>query len=204
MPEQYFCRYGCQTQYPITTLRGWKRHMTAKHGKYSNAEMIEASSGSAPTSPADRMADFAAALDSSVPVEIAGDGSIKETPQGATTEPASIPLPPLEPATRKVRATPRRMKEILAGIPAKLLESMGITPDDDDKRGIDEAADFLQDVFGVDFEVDEVKTTVRSRWWAFAWVGGVMLLIVVKHKMPDFVKQAQAASQEAETPTPEK
>lgn len=174
----YKCPYGCVTQYPITTIRGWKRHMSVKHDRFTDAQLQEAEAGAAGTTSDDvrsRMETFANELDG-VPVTISPEGNVTEMPG-----PTPAPMPE-EPAKRKVRATPRKLKKVIAGIPEKILNVLRVTPDDEDKDSIEEVVDFMQELFGVDFEVDEGRTTVRSRWWAWVWFGGAILLIFVKHR----------------------
>jgi len=185
LDKEYSCPHGCKTQYPITTLRGWKRHMSAKHGRFSEAELQAAENASTGnTDVKQRMEAFSQEIDG-VPVEIAADGTAKEKTVAETT---AAPASPSVPMTRKIRATPRKVKKVLASVPDKLLQAFKITPDDDDKEALDEAADFLQDIFGFDFEVDESRTTLRSRWWALLWVGGVIGLVALKHKALDLLK----------------
>jgi len=178
MPDVYKCPYGCETSYPITTLRGWKRHMSAKHGRFTEAQLEEASKGSVADDVQTRMQNFSDSLGggtgASVPVDTATNS--------APGEPSAQPATPPEPTTRKVRATPKHLTQLLIGIPEKVLQALDIQPDREDRQALGEAADFLQDIFGVNFEVDESKTTIRSRWWAFLWVGGIMALVYVKHK----------------------
>jgi hypothetical protein len=152
--------------------------MSAKHGRYSEAELqaAENAANGGETGVAERMAAFSQEVDG-VPVEIAPDGSLRDKP----AEPAA-PAPAPVPMTRKIRATPRKVKKVLASVPDKILQAFNITPDEEDKEALDEAADFLQDIFGFDFEVDESRTTLRSRWWALLWVFGVVGLVALKHK----------------------
>jgi hypothetical protein len=200
MPDVYRCPHGCITQYPITTLRGWKRHMTAKHGRFTDAELEAASRGDTSDDVSSRMASFASTIEDGRPVDIKADGSVVDTasqqPVGTATAPA---LPTLEPEKRKVRATPKRLTQLLVGIPEKILESLAVTPDREDREALEEAASFLEDVFGVNFEVDESKTTIRSRWWAFAWVSGVMGLIWLKHKGAGLLNLVQEKPPEGPT-----
>ncbi len=176
MPDIYRCPYADCAK-GLTTLAGWKGHMSRKHGSFSEAQLLAASQGDVVDDVKSRMEQFAGNLDG-VPVTINEDGSVTEKPQPAKVADA-LPLPS---PTRKVRATPKNLTRVLSGIPEKILEALGITPDNEDKKAIEESADFLQDIFGFDFEVDEKKTTIRSRWWAFLWVGGVIGLVWIKHK----------------------
>lgn len=93
---------------------------------------------------------------------------------------------------RRVRATPKKLKQVLGGIPAKLLEAQGIELDKEDHAALDESAEFLADVFGVEFSIAESKIQVQSRWWALAWVLGITGLVYLKHrgsKLFAFLKQ---------------
>lgn len=195
MPDVYICPYGCKTSYPITTLNGWKKHMSRKHGRYSNAELEAAAKSTVTDDVKTRMEQFASELDG-VPIEIQADGSVKEKP----VQPEVLPTGATEPSgTRKVRATPKHLTRILSGIPEGILEALQITPDSEDKRALEEASDFLQDIFGVDFEVDQKKTTVRSRGLAFLWVGGLIGLVYVKHNIAKWFTPAPPESAFPET-----
>jgi len=159
-------------------LRGWKTHMTGAHGGFSKAEMQDvAGVPSGEFNTKQRMADFATQFGGpkdDEEVEIAGDGSFK--PKSKVTE-----MPPPD-NTRRIKATPKKLKKILGGIPAKILEEMKITLDGEDHDALDEAAEFLADCFGFEFSVPESKVTVESRWWALLWVGGITALIYFKHR----------------------
>jgi hypothetical protein len=179
MPQTYSCPYGCQ---PLSSLARWKNHMGKKHGGYSNAELESASLADTSGDVKSRMESFASDIDG-VPVTIDESGAVHEIPR----PPEPIPIDSLPGGipgtnTRKVRATPKRVKKVVAGIPTKILEALKITPDTEDTQAIEEAADFLQDVFGFEFEIDESKTVIHSRWWAFAWVAGIIALVYVKHR----------------------
>lgn len=186
--REYKCPYGCKTQYPLATIRGWKRHMSAKHGRFSEAQVQQAeNAASGETGDAgvrERMEAFASQIDDGKPVEITPEGGIRPIPDAAAPA-AAAPEPEV---TRKVHATPRKVKKLLTAIPEKILELFKIIPDDDDKDAIDEVAEFLQSIFGVDFEVDESRTTIRNRWLALLWVLGVVGLVVFKHRAIDLFK----------------
>jgi hypothetical protein len=163
------------------TLRGWKMHYSAAHGSYSDAELQEAA-GAAP--PAEetaqaRMSDFAATLPAEG--EEAENLAAEVTAIPEATD-QGIPLEP-EKRVRRIKATPKKGKKILTSIPAKILKANGIELDEDDKEGLDEAVEFLESIFGVEFEVPEEKVTIRNRWLAFLYPFAVVLLIVAKHKL---------------------
>jgi len=166
--------------------------MSKKHRGFTEEQLFVASKG-AGAAQADsvktRMENFASGVDG-VPVTIQEDGSAK-----TTAAPPSNVLEMPHPSTRKVRATPKQLSRVLSGIPEKILEALKIVPDNEDKKALEESADFLQDIFGFDFEVDEKKTTIRSRWWAFLWVGGVIGLVYLKHKGAELFKALQVAEE---------
>lgn len=161
------------------TLSGFKRHLSATHGGYTDAELQSYLGGSSPSENVQaRMDSFADRLD------VAGAGGAEPvsgaTPAQTQSAPAATPLP----TEKRVKATPKKLKKILGGIPAKILESAGIPTDDEDTEALDEASEFLADVFGFEFSVPESKYVVQSRFFAFLWVGGVTLLIYLKHRAP--------------------
>jgi hypothetical protein len=114
------------------------------------------------------------------------------TGKGASQPDVASPLPAPD-TTRRVRATPKKLKKVLGGIPAKILESSGITLDHDDTETLDEAGEFLGDIFGFEFSVPESKVTVQSRFWAIVWVIGVGCLVYIKHRFPEVFKAVFAA-----------
>ena len=183
------CPYGCNSK--ILTLRGWKQHMSGTHGSYTQEE-LNAAANMTPAEPdaRQRMDEFANTLvsesqtDSPAPVE-AG---------------TAVPQPQLpNPNVRKIRATPRKLKKLLASIPTDILKQNDITPDEEDAESIEEAAEFLQDCFGFEFEIPEEKVTVHSRWWAFVWVVGVIALVVIKHKFQSIFTLGGLSDDETKT-----
>lgn len=162
--------------------------MSAKHGQFTDAELEAVSRGEGPADVKERMVDFATGIDG-VPVTIDEQGGIHE--QAPPVIPIDTPLrdPSFQPGTKKVKATPKRVKKVIAGIPTKILEVLKVKPDHDDNEALEEATDFLQDVFGVEFEIDESKTTIQSRYWAFAWVAAIIALVWFKHKGIDMIQQ---------------
>lgn len=157
------------------TLAGWKSHMTRAHGGYSDDE-LSAAAGVTSTDMGDvkqRMSDFAESMLGS------------ETPTAADVAPPPSQAPPIG---KRIKATPKKLKKLISSIPAKLFTAYGITPDDEDKESIEEAVEFVQDIFGVEFQVPEDKFVVRNRLMAFAWVIGVILLVFVKHKFGELFK----------------
>lgn len=162
----------------FTTLRGWKQHMSTKHGGYDETDVAQASGSVVSEENVEaRMQDFASTISQSGEL---GDA----TPSGEAPVYASAPPvgEPARPPVRTVKATPKRLKKVLSAIPTKMLEGANIELDDEDKEALEEAGDFLVDVFGVEFEIDQQKRVLKSRFWAFVWVGGVALLIYVKHR----------------------
>lgn len=153
--------------------------MSTKHGGYSDEELRIAAGAAPPPeeSAQARMDAFA----STIPVDgIPASNAVDEGVQGSG-EPAPALAP--EKRVRRIKATPKKAKRILSSIPEKILMANGIELDEDDKAGLAEATDFLEDIFGFEFEVPEEKLTIHSRWLAFLYPLGVVLLILAKHKM---------------------
>jgi hypothetical protein len=173
-------------------LGGWKNHMSRVHGGWDESDVAQVTSGGTGSedSVQSRMQSFAESL--------SPDGKVLEMPQpdgevGAGSASASTerqsPAPPPIPPVKTIKATPKKLKKILASIPQTILENTGITLDDEDKEALEEAGEFLSDIFGVEFEVDQQKQTLHSKWWALVWVGGVAVMIYCKHRFADVWKQ---------------
>lgn len=153
----------------------WKRHMSKEHGGYDEQDLAQVTSGRASSEDdvSARMESFAST--------VAGS---EETGDAASVKPQRPPTPalPLPPPIKTIKATPKRLKKILASIPTTILGNTGITLDEEDKQALDEAGEFLTEIFGVEFEVDQEKQVLHSRIWAIVWVAGVSVLIYCKHR----------------------
>lgn len=163
-------------------LGGWKSHMSRAHGGWDESDVAQVTSGGMGSegSVQSRMKSFAESLspDGKVSEEQKLNGEEHTGPSSANETP---PTPP-PPTVKTIKATPKRLKKILASIPQTILENTGITLDDEDKEALEEAGEFLSDIFGVEFEVDQQKRVLHSNWWAIVWVGGVAVLIYCKHR----------------------
>jgi hypothetical protein len=169
-----------QCEKVCASLAGWKSHMSRAHGGWDESDLQAVLGGNSGSeeSVKERMNAFADSLP--------GAGGVSDTsgPASETGTPSVTPAP-IPPIERRVRATPKKLKKVLGGIPAKLLEEAKVEIDAEDRDALDEAGEFLADIFGVEFSVPESKVVVESRWWAIAWVAGITGLIFVKHRFPD-------------------
>src|SRR5439155_1064229 len=150
------------------SLQGWKMHMSGAHGGYDDSDLAEAEGV------AGGVGNVRARMESFVGTMPGAEGESSPATQrrvDGETGPSSAPAP--IPESRRVRATPKKLRKILGGIPAKILEQSGIELDRDDNEALDEAGEFLGDIFGFEFSVPESKVLVQSRWWAVLWVAGV-------------------------------
>jgi hypothetical protein len=167
----------------FTTLRGWKQHMSTKHGGYDEQDIARITGATASEDNViARMSAFADTIGGGEPGGATGSG---DDGQSAGTPASQPPASPRPPVVRVVKATPKRLKKILSAIPTKMLEGTGIELDSEDIEALEEAGDFLVEIFGVEFEIDQEKRVLHSRFWAFLWVGGVALLIYFKHRFKD-------------------
>jgi hypothetical protein len=171
------------------SLRGWKTHMAGKHGGWSQDELAEIAGNVAhsPDSLKARMEQTAQEVGNGG-VEVIGP--VPDSPEVAQPTPQMaqvVEMPPPKPA-KTVKATPRRLQKILSDIPAKMLESTGMKLDEEDREAMQEAGEFLADVFGIEFKVEESNYVVTNRLWAFVWVFGVVAVVWIKHNMPKFMK----------------
>jgi hypothetical protein len=153
------------------SLQGWKQHMTGAHGGYTDAELEEIAGGKSEDDLQARMSNLASTLGESAEAKVD-----EPTPR---TE-----LPPQPPEGKRVKATPKKLKKILGDIPAQILRAQGIELDSDDTEAMEEAAEFLAGIFGIEFVVPESKTVIQSRFFALVWVAGVTMLVWVKHRTP--------------------
>src|SRR6266566_1337246 len=197
MPE-VICKKCGQT---CKNLHGWKSHMSRTHDGYDDADLAEAAGlANGEGNVRARMEAFAETMP-----EPEGESS-PSAQRRVDGEPGTVsgPAPPIEFPGRRVRATPRKLKKILGGIPARILEQSGIELDKDDNEALDEAGEFLADIFGFEFSVPESKVLVQSRWWAILWVAGVAGLVYIKHRFPEVAKAIfRAAKKDDETETGE-
>lgn len=184
MPEMITCaECGAVSK----TLKGWKGHMARAHGGWNDDDLRRVLGGDTEGDYKKRMEQFAV-----------GGETQTETPQGegGAESPSGAPPPkitPLEPTVRRVRATPKKLKKIISALPRKMLEEQGITLDEEDNEAIEECSEFLTELFGFDFEIDQKKVTLHSRVWALVWVVGVMFMVYAKHKFSNvFAKIVQA------------
>lgn len=174
----------CQREFQ--TLQGVKIHASTKHGGLTDEQLAQAAGMSAvgESDARERMAQFSASM-------LGPEEGIPQESKSAETI-GTTPSPAPAPTGKRVKATPRKLKELITTIPAKLFVACDITLDDEDTKAIEEAVDFLQDLFGVEFAVPEEKYVIQSRFWAFVWVAGVFALIFVKHKIGALFTEKQA------------
>jgi hypothetical protein len=182
------------------SLQGWKGHMSREHGGYQDKDLeAVAGVGGGEGDVRQRMSAFADKLPGAgVEDSVAGDGTAA-APRGTAPAPAM-------PGERRVRATPKKLKKILGGIPTEILKQSGIALDDEDVEALDEGGEFLADVFGFEFSVPEQKVVVQSRIWAILWVVGLTGLVYVKHRFPEVFKYVFKAFKKKdgeETPEPD-
>src|SRR5277367_3094719 len=135
------------------SLQGWKMHMTSLHGGYDNEELQDV----AGISPTDDVRSRMSRLADRMPGE--GDSDKSDGSNAA----AEIPPPPAAEPAKRIKATPKKLKKILGDIPAQILKTNGIALDNDDEEAMEEAAEFLAGVFGVEFAVPESKYVIQSR-----------------------------------------
>lgn len=181
------------------SLQGWKQHMSGAHGGYDDADLQAVAGGGVSTAPDDvkaRMDHFAESLP-----DIGGEQRVApDVADGGERSASSSPAP--EPQGKRIKATPKRLKKILGDIPSKILEAQGIPLDSDDEEAMEEAAEFLAGVFGIEFAVPESKYVVQSRFAALLWVVGVTFLVWIKHKTPEvwaFMAQGKGKDFKKET-----
>lgn len=154
------------------SLQGWKSHMSAAHGGYSDTELEEIA-GKTEDNLKERMSHLA---------DIVGELGENKPEETYSKIPDAQPIP--IPEAKRIKATPKKLKKILGDIPAQILRAQGIELDSDDTDAMEEAAEFLAGIFGVEFAVPESKYLIQSRFFALLWVAGVTMLVWLKHRTP--------------------
>jgi len=146
-------------------------------GGWDDTDLAEAT-GASPSAESvrERMNRFA----STMPVDASQAGPESGT-SGSTTSPEAEAPP--APEVRRVRGTPKKLKKLFAQIPEVIFERNGIVLDDEDKDAVEEAIEFLENIFGVEFQVPASKYVVESRFWAILWPIGVIVFILIKHNV---------------------
>lgn len=167
---QLICKVeGCGKK--CKSLQGWKLHMSSGHGGYTEDELkdIVGTNGGDLSSRMSRLADT---------LGDKPDDSTSQTTHATVETQAPIP------EAKRVKATPKKLKKILGAIPAQILKAQGIELDSDDEEAMEEAAEFLAGVFGVEFAIPESKYVIESRFFALVWVAGVTFIVWIKHRTP--------------------
>lgn len=157
--------------------------MTSKHGGWEDDE-IASVTGSGPSQEPvrERMNRFADGL----PEDAANLGA--ETPAADASIPTGAAEPQVAeaiPEGKRVKATPKKLKKLISSLPETLFKKNGIVMDEEDKESVEEAVEFLEDIFGFEFQVSATKYTVQSRIWALLWPLSVILFVVIKHKFSE-------------------
>lgn len=164
------------------TLRAWKTHMSRKHGGYSKSELAEISGIPSTTNPEDLRTKMETVVET-LPLS---EPKLEEQP--LPTVEVLPPIPEPEPERKRIKATPRYMKKLLGTIPREILKTSGIELDSDDVDAMDEAGEFISEVFGIEFSVPEKNFVVTSRPAAIVWLFAITGLIWLKHNVPDIFK----------------
>ncbi len=156
------------------SLRKIKSHMSRIHGGFDDEELAAIVGGSpGEAGVRERMAGFADAI----PL---GGSTFEDAPSKPGSGTSGEDRPP-EPEAKRVKATPKKAKKLVAGLLEKLVVALKIKPDNEDKETLEEASNFLSDMFGVEFSIPQSKYVVESRFWAFVWVAAVVGIIYIKH-----------------------
>lgn len=168
---KYPCPRGCKLRVNYEdSLRSWKAHMTRMHGGFSDSELQAVVEP--PDTSFETLAAAAPETETPAPAE-AGEAS----EQSAAPAPApSVPVP------RRVKAVGKKFRAQLAEIPARLLSSVGIAITEAERESIQEAFDFLGDVFGVEFEVASEPKVIRSKLIALAYPILVVVGVLFAHR----------------------
>jgi hypothetical protein len=181
----FTCEFGCVRNgkpIPINTLRGWKHHMTHAHGQWTDEQLQKivgnGQEGTRVTGHGS-LEEYAKTL----PEDAARLG---EEPSTTVTESpssgAQATAAPAEPKVRKVTAGMKKFRKMVNEIPKSFFRGQGIEPSEEEQNAIDEAMDFLQELFGIAIEVSESNFIIRSRFIALLYPLTVLLFVFFKHK----------------------
>lgn len=205
---QINCPRGCTRKgkpIPINSLRGWKRHMTAKHGGWENPEMDSAmlSAGTATPGEGEQVPGVEADFSS-----FANDLPDSENGAPATASPAGptdqAAPPPATFSKVKTDAASQRLTKKMEKVKRQLAEALPRAVDvftadkgpewklDDSQRDmLTDAVESVFDMLDVSFEIQQFNVQLRSRFWIFLYPLTVLIMIFA-------TKAARAPKQETE------
>lgn len=175
----YQCPHGCDSR-RILTLRGWKKHMTQMHDSWNDEQLktvMQQIEGS-PEQGFERLGERLGETES----------SDTETTSAETKADATAASQPIE--TKRRRVGMKKFRSALQKFPQHAFTSLGITLDDDDKGMLEEAIEFLLDLFGVEIEFVEKPVVLKSRIWALLVPIAAVLIVFGKHQIPEQLKKA--------------
>jgi hypothetical protein len=159
--------------------------MTHNHGGYDDAQLGAIVGSQAPNVEGGRAAFLALANNEDTP----------QTPEPKNGKPEKSNEPTSE-AKKTVQFKSKKLRKFFSSIPELVLKTKGIEADEDDKELIDTATELLEEMFGVSFEVPDSMWVIRSRWLALLFPIGAVLIVYIKHILPDWIKAQQARAEE--------
>jgi len=191
----YECPHGCKSQgkQPVAaTVRGWKKHMTQRHGGWQEAQLAAIVGNVAPSANGHGLFDADAeriisGLPGQTPLH---EGKAVEEPDSSTQTAA-----PEQSPIKRVQLKSKKLRKFLSSLPEVFLKAKGIEPDADDKELIDTASEMLEEMFGIALEVPEEMWVIRSRWVALLIPIFAVALVWMKH---EFTAQLFKSKEQAE------
>jgi hypothetical protein len=180
---QYDCPFGCKRgnkPIPLTTIRGWKHHMSFAHKEWSEEQLAAVVGASAPSAETGKADFLAEAENTSGLVTESGEKTADGTPaQGAKDKPP-------KPAPEEIAYIPlrsKRLRKFVGGLIGKFVSESSVSLDADDQGMIDEAFDQLEELFPIVFAVPKKQMIIESRLAAVAVPLTGLAMVYIKHSL---------------------
>lgn len=190
------CPLGCKTAsgYAIaSTIRGWKKHMSLRHGSYSEEQLNELLGGARKT-PEEGKAEFLGEVDS--PPE-----TLQPEPEPAAPTAEATKSMRTEAVSRKLSGRMNKFKKTVAEkipqILSNAVKDQGAEwqLSESDSELLAEATENSLDVLEVDFQVQPISKTLTSPWWALIFPMMALLMIFIP-KLPAITAALKAKQEE--------
>lgn len=184
--EIYICPRGCKPKKPITSLRGWKTHMSVMHNGFSAEEVATATGSGGEGVRLIGQPDFDTYA-ARMPEDASGLGAQAETMDTASnvnmseTEPIESTTPVIV-TPKRIKAKMNKLKKRLStDLPNTFFTKRGMPLDSEDKDMLSEAFDMVFDVLDIGFAIEPYSVTIKNRIFVFLYPVLVMAgLFVIK------------------------
>lgn len=198
---------------PINSLRGWKRHMTAKHGGWDDPEMETAvlAAGTEPAAnggPVPGAGSDFTSFANDLPDSEGGAVASAVAPDGVTDQAAPAPA-----TFSKVKtdAASARLTKKMEKVKRQLAEALPRAVDvftadkgpewklDDSQRDmLTDAVESVFDMLDVQFEIQQFNVQLKSRFWILLYPITVLLMIFATKAAKNQVTETKETKLESE------